>query len=284
MLKIHICNFWDSFNYKNNFFIKLFKEIYEDCLFTENFSEASLILSCDKNIKNKIDKKNQKCIYYTGEPNEINFSDFDYVFSFDPDSTNNIRLPLWLLYINHNENFSSDKNFPIGKKELKDNIWIKKLKTDFCVAPFSVIKKNRIEYFNLISSYKKITGFGIPFGNGDPEKLVYKKYDFISNFKFCMAFENTNKIGYVTEKLFQAKACGCIPIYWGNEYSKIDFNQNCFIDILNYNNKNDLIYDLIQIDNNENLYKKLVEEKMLNFSYEQIIKNLKNNIKNKISL
>ena len=37
----------------------------------------------------------------------------------------------------------------------------------------------------------------------------------ISHYKFYLAFENSQHIGYVTEKLWQALVMGSIPIYWG---------------------------------------------------------------------
>lgn len=42
------------------------------------------------------------------------------------------------------------------------------------------------------------------------------KHSFISKYKFNICPENSNCAGYVTEKIFQAIAAGCIPIYWGS--------------------------------------------------------------------
>jgi len=283
MIKLHICDFWNDFDYKNNLFVKLFKEIYPDCLLT-NKENANLILSADVNIQNKIDVQKQKCIYYTGEPNNIDFLKYDYVFSFDPSINNNIRFPLWLLYINHNQDYSTDENFPIGLKEIDNNRWLRTEKKNFCVAPFSAIKQNRIDYFNLLSSYKPITGFGIPFGNGDTERKIIKKYNFISNFKFCMAFENTNKLGYITEKLFQAKLCGCIPIYWGNYFCKNDFNEKSFINVLDWSDPKEFLEYISLIDQNKDLYESFQKQSLFKTSFYDIIENIKTNIKEKILL
>lgn len=43
-----------------------------------------------------------------------------------------------------------------------------------------------------------------------------KKIEYLSTFKFTIAFENSRRPGYVTEKLFDAYEANSIPIYWGD--------------------------------------------------------------------
>ena len=43
------------------------------------------------------------------------------------------------------------------------------------------------------------------------------KIAYLRQFRFNLCPENTNNLGYVTEKVFQAIQAGCIPVYWGNE-------------------------------------------------------------------
>lgn len=42
------------------------------------------------------------------------------------------------------------------------------------------------------------------------------KMAYLKQFCFNICPENTNALGYVTEKLFQSISAGCIPIYWGS--------------------------------------------------------------------
>lgn len=42
------------------------------------------------------------------------------------------------------------------------------------------------------------------------------KHGFLQQYRFNICPENSNAEGYVTEKLFQAIAAGCIPVYWGS--------------------------------------------------------------------
>lgn len=42
------------------------------------------------------------------------------------------------------------------------------------------------------------------------------KMAYLKQFCFNICPENTNAMGYVTEKLFQSISAGCIPVYWGS--------------------------------------------------------------------
>jgi hypothetical protein len=47
------------------------------------------------------------------------------------------------------------------------------------------------------------------------EVPVFDKVKTLSNYRFALCFENTAFPGYVTEKIFDCFAAGCIPIYLG---------------------------------------------------------------------
>ena len=54
--------------------------------------------------------------------------------------------------------------------------------------------------------------------NDDSLLLDYQddKIAYLQQYKFNICPENTNAMGYTTEKVFEAIAAGCIPVYWGN--------------------------------------------------------------------
>jgi hypothetical protein len=49
------------------------------------------------------------------------------------------------------------------------------------------------------------------------ERYANDKHRFLQAYLFNVCPENTNAPGYVTEKVFEAIAAGCIPIYWGGD-------------------------------------------------------------------
>lgn len=54
-------------------------------------------------------------------------------------------------------------------------------------------------------------------GNSEWERLQRKR-EAIANYKFYLAFENTNEPGYVTEKVFDALYAGIVPVYLGSKW------------------------------------------------------------------
>ncbi|WP_222986950.1 glycosyltransferase [Psittacicella melopsittaci] len=50
------------------------------------------------------------------------------------------------------------------------------------------------------------------------DKIAYSK-----NFRFMICPENSYAPGYVTEKIIEAMAAGCIPIYWGGIETELDY-------------------------------------------------------------
>ena len=57
-----------------------------------------------------------------------------------------------------------------------------------------------------------------------------KKIKMLSNFKFCICFENTIAPGYITEKIFDCFKARCVPIYWGAPNIEEHMPRECFID------------------------------------------------------
>jgi hypothetical protein len=288
MIKLSISGFWPNFNYQDNFFKSLFQEIYgDDFSYTTNPYESNLCIIGENLIPKGIDRSKTKLISHIAEPKNPFYGVTDYHLTFEPTDLEkgNIRLPLWMIYINKYKLTSEQcPILPVGISNLQNNEWYNTKKTQFCVTPFSAIHKNRVEFFNLFNTYKPTHGFGLPFGNGDHGRNQLKKYYIIAPYKFCMAYENTDKLGYVTEKILQAKTAGCIPIYWGHEYVLEDFNPDSFVYVKNYRCLQDLLEYIKVVDNNESLYNKYYTSPMFNYNIEKKYEDLKCFVKKMISL
>jgi hypothetical protein len=258
-MKISFVDFWPGFDTKNNFLYFLFREIYQNIEVVEPTNSNLIIYSCFGKDHLRYD---QKKIFYTGENIRPNFNECDYSLSFDVDdySGKNIRLPLWYFYISwfYGVNYTNPK-FILPIEQINDNAYIKKEKTKFCSTVYSNESKYRKDFFEILSTYKKVDGYGRPFNNWTSGED--KKYEIISEYKFNICFENSDYPGYHTEKLLQAKTAGCIPIYWGSETVLEDFNPNCFVNLKNFN---DDLYSLFEhikeIDNNDKLYEEIKKE------------------------
>lgn len=62
------------------------------------------------------------------------------------------------------------------------------------------------------------------------------KEEVLSNYKFCLCFENAIFPGYVTEKIFDAMLAGSIPIYCGALDIEKFIPKDCFINLNDLNN------------------------------------------------
>jgi len=90
------------------------------------------------------------------------------------------------------------------------------------------------------------------------EYLVMDKLSFLQQYKFTIAFENSSYPGYTTEKLLQAFIAYKIPIYWGNPLIHKDFNTNSFINCHDYNNFEEVIERVIEVDKDDSLYREYI--------------------------
>lgn len=64
---------------------------------------------------------------------------------------------------------------------------------------------------------------------------VSSKLETFKRYKFSICFENAHSIpGYITEKIFDSLAAGCVPVYWGAPNITNFVSVNCFIDYRNF--------------------------------------------------
>ncbi len=190
-------------------------------------------------------------IFYTGESRRPNFNECDYSFCFDyPVTERNYRLPLYKLYTDE---------FNIVKNENRDVDSIMQEERKFCNFLYSKKRaKVRIEFFHKLNQYKEIDSGGKVLNNLG--YLVGDKMEFLKNYKFTIAFENSSYPGYTTEKILHAFAADTIPIYWGNPLVERDFNTKSFINCHEYRSFDDVIKKVIEIDNNDELYRQYLSE------------------------
>lgn len=174
-----------------------------------------------------------------------------------------------------------------GVNLIKNNInpnEILKQKTEFCNFVYNHPVHIRIKLFNELNKYKKVTAPGEccqnsppigPYADAHQSRFGNKvnnheaKLEYIKKFKFSIAFENTCFDGYTSEKITQAMRANNIPIFWGNPYISEDFNTSSFINahvqpfsteqqMIDY-----LVNKVIELDKNDDLYVKMLQEPWL---------------------
>ncbi len=75
------------------------------------------------------------------------------------------------------------------------------------------------------------------------------KHAVLQNYKFSVCFENMRDVkGYITEKIFDCFAVGTIPIYWGASNISDYIPKDCFIDMRDFKNFEDVLTHIRSID------------------------------------
>jgi hypothetical protein len=241
-LKIKFCDFWQFFHPHSNYFYNLLCTAYD----VELSDEPDLIIfSCYGNEHLKY-----KCIriFYTAENMRPDFTGCDFAIGFDfINDPGYLRLPLYALYIDQHPG-SMDK---LTMEQTKDEALVNwRSKTKFCCMVVSNdTAKKRIDFFKKLSGYKQVDSGGLVLNNvGGP---VANKVDFIKDYRFVLAFENSAWPGYTTEKIMEPFITGSIPLYWGNPLIEKDFNPAAFLRLNDTITEENFINTILEIENDE---------------------------------
>jgi hypothetical protein len=184
-------------------------------------------------------------IYFTGENDVPDFNFCDYAIGFHHISFEDryLRFPLYLLYDEYKE---------LAKDKIVDDNLAKRKFCNFVYSNANHSDPLREEFFHALSKYKKIDSGGRLLNNiGAP---VEDKLQFIKDYKFTIAFENSSVSGYTTEKIMQPMTVRSMPIYWGNENVSKDFNEKSFINISSFDSIDKAIEEIIRLDNDDEAY------------------------------
>ncbi len=261
-MKIGFVDFWTGFNPKNNFFFHSINKLGIKFKIVKPKKADVLFFSCFGN--QNLEYTDARKIFFLSEDFNLENFSFDYSISHVPTSveiSSNFRLPLWKMYLDWfgvttytNPEYLIPLEY-IDKKNEFNNI----PKNDFCSIVYSSEYFFRDKYIDLVSTYKDVDVFGKnKYGNLLPEGEYYK-LEKLSNYKFSLAMENEISRGYLCEKLIHAKIAGNIPLFYGDDYAKIDFNPNSFIHITDFDDQS-LLDKITEIDSNKSDYNNIYNE------------------------
>lgn len=248
-IKIKFVSFWPTFNPENNKFTNALKLRHDIEVLSSDSKDTPDILFYSRCGYSEHLKYDCLKIYFTGENDFPDFNECDYAISFYDLKFGNrhMRYPLYMFY-------ETDK--ALQPEFISDEQAVDRGFCSLLMRNFYNCDRKRIEIIDAIQSYKPIA-YGGPFRN-NVGGLVAEKIPFISKYKFNLALENSYVDGYVTEKLLEPLAASTVPIYWGSDYSKKDFNPDSFINVNDYNSLDSLLKDLKRIDENSSDYLKIL--------------------------
>ena len=164
-------------------------------------------------------------------------------------------------YFKYNIFFWKDiNNFYISRNKALNSP--KRLK--FCAA---LISNNfstdgfRLEFIKELNKYKKVD-MGGTVGKNIKESII-NKFEFFGSYKFTIAMENSEGDGYISEKIVDSFLAGTIPIYYGDYMIDEYINPKTYILIKGEKDIKAKIKYIKEIDNNDQLYKKILKENVL---------------------
>jgi len=245
-VRLDFCDFWPGFRKTANFFYVLLRERFdvEICdqpdylIYADPGQHMHRVHDCVK-------------IYFSVESFGPDFRECDYAFTCRYlDDPRHLRLPYYVL----------SAHPPRLQKTEEEIAGLMATKSKFCcfVVSNAGRKKTqkRVEFFHRLSKYKKVDsggaalnniGYRIPDGVGP-------KWDFLRQYKFNIAFENSSVAGYTTEKLTEAMEARCLPIYWGNPRVAEEFNPKSFLNYFDFPSEEALIEKIIELDQDDAKY------------------------------
>jgi len=254
-IKIAFSDFWAGFDYDptgkteyDNTIYRILSDLYEIEIDRENPDFLFFSVFGGSHLNYKDCKK----IFYTGENRRPDFSLCDYAITFDYlDDRRHHRFPLSALTLLEKGIYEFPRNLDLDS--------IKSKKKKFCNFVFSNPRgEARNILFHELSLYKKVDAGGMVFNNIGG--TVGNKLEFIDQYKFTIAFENSEQEGYTTEKLVHPKLVDSIPIYWGNPLVSLDWNTKAFVNYYDHMSIRKMIDYIKEIDNDDSLYFSMLRE------------------------
>ena len=161
---------------------------------------------------------------------------FDLIVGFEPSDIKNklIRFPLWFMYYPFYEMTDCQNNI-IDYITNKRRENIKKTKKIYAGCLSGHNRFNiRGGICDKMSEYGKIIYPGSFRNNYKIGSTAKDKLEFLTEVKYNICPENSDNIGYHTEKIFHALEAGTVPLYWGIDLpEKNIINPKCyqFVDI-----------------------------------------------------
>ncbi len=80
------------------------------------------------------------------------------------------------------------------------------------------------------------------------------KLGVLHKYRFTVAFENSEHLGYTTEKVFDAFQADTVPIYWGNPAAAIDVDPRAMISFYEHGSLAKLVDHVLEVDADPDLY------------------------------
>jgi len=122
---------------------------------------------------------------------------------------------------------------------------------------------NRTRFFHELNRRKKVDAGGRACNNLGfeiPGTAGRAKMEFLSRYRFHIAFENRMAPGWTTEKFTDPFEVYSIPIYWGDARALAWFNPKAFINVADFRNFAECCDYILHLENDREAYARMLRE------------------------
>ncbi len=249
-MKLFFCDFWQHFDREGFIFTRALREHHKveivddpaqaDIVVFSIFGQSHLYVP-DRCVK----------VFYTGENicPDFNMADYAIGFEYLDYGDRYIRLPnYYCTPFGVNATLRMEHRPQLSAEEA--------LQRRFCAMVISAEpvgrETERQRIYRALCQYKTVDSGGRWNNNvGGP---VPDKIQFQSGYKFALAAENSVHPGYTTEKLVEAFASGCVPIYWGDPEVTRVFNPDAFFRAADFASYAQLADEVRRLDTDSDAY------------------------------
>jgi hypothetical protein len=188
-------------------------------------------------------------LFHTAENLRHDHIKADYAISHDLNvqSGNHFRLPYWMEMIDwSHEGIIGNSNSRYGEllklERLQAPLGDQFLRRDQkAIFITSHLREPRATCYGNLKKLMPVDGMGPYFDQSikNHHKSTFLKKDILANYAFNLCPENSIHPGYVTEKIPEAFAAGCLPIAYVDTLVSLSFNPKAFINLASFK-KNDI--------------------------------------------
>jgi hypothetical protein len=195
-ISIDFCDFHPNFRKGDNFYFNLLKERFDPIL----SDQPEFLIYSSHGHEHRLHSGVK--IFVSGESNPPDYRDCDYSLTCRKvDDPRHLQLPFYVRY--------GTAASIVKKDDAPERILAGKTKfCSFVVRSHNPRKnRNRLEFFQRLSRYKKVdSGGGFMNNIGGPiPGFTAEKVHFLKNYKFNIAFENGSFPGYTRRKRFSSR-------------------------------------------------------------------------------
>ena len=152
------------------------------------------------------------------------------------------------------------------RTSVPDPVTIRESKPHFCSLLCAYVDRTvrrREQFFHALNRLRKVDSAGRALNNTGyrlpPGDRYQVKVDWLAGYRFNLAFENTPRAGWCTEKLVDPLHVNTIPIYWGDPRVKEFFNAESFICRDDFSSDHELAEYVLHVDDTPELYAKYIQ-------------------------